>query len=901
MNSDTDQPEFTVDSQSEEQPGYYQDTHTEEYPRYYPGYHQDTHTEEHPDNASVFINETEACILGDRGEDGSSSNVSTVNLKGMKINTENNIKEDFYNLTKLKETDDLYSIFSNCDLLIFIDNKKLTSFKFTCIKSFKNLKFPGCTFLPFEYVTNIKKYIHELNTLIANNELKNIKVMNDNDYCNSIYFDEGDIKKNVVYKKMEVMDKIIMVPLSKYQIKQTEYKLRGFCQIAEELGAKDIEIKFEKLSSASKKKNIKFDTQINLFAGELGLVSNNSSDDKEKQSYTLEYPSINTISLNEKSILKKIRKKKFIISENMYNSNLELQYLVHSRCRHFITKYSTVFNLDSNINIDKNLNSKFKHHGISTGANISVESKKSNCIKIITNINFSKQEDYFNHLGGHSVSLDKVGFKYLIESFNKDEEKFKTNGVFKIMTFLELYIERIVKHEKDSRYDFIKNILEKVKEHLSLDEYSEILCNYFNCTSQWIHFKNFIDLLSNKTHSYDKLGYLIIINDREKLQDDKLKCILRFIQEKCINEGVEKNFWEMLKPHKRDLKFTLKEKLYDEYDFIDFFNWYGITNLIKDISKYNINISNDREEEFKQLVENINIGYSYIEFYENMVPFILRYFYSLNYQDKNVLYISNLLEQLLNYESFTISKIHNIKELEDYIKIRTDRIKFMFQISETIKTKINNVDINVQEIYKAIYSFISENSINDYKYFIKKLNIICENNIDMYLFELISPKVTEDVSVSYNYDINGTVVTEEQPHVTIQNENIDNLILNFLKKLLIYNDKLNVEKLPLNNFGFQILLKNYNNGIKQFEFHKRMIYFIKKMYKNIISNNFCVNSNEYKILINVKLDDILNYNIINSCNIDNFYDLIFFIKNYINSINENINIDDKDLNNLCFS
>ena len=45
--------------------------------------------------------------------------------------------------------------------------------------------------------------------------------------------------------------------------------------------------------------------------------------------------------------------------------------------------------------------------------------------------------------------------------------------------------------------------------------------------------------------------------------------------------------------------------------------------------------------------------------------------------------------------------------------------------------------------------------------------------IDMYLFELISPKVTEDVSVSYNYDINGTVVTEEQPHVTIQNENIE--------------------------------------------------------------------------------------------------------------------------------
>ena len=39
----------------------------------------------------------------------------------------------------------------------------------------------------------------------------------------------------------------------------------------------------------------------------------------------------------------------------MYNSNLELQYLVHARCRHFITNYTTVFNLDSNLTIDKEL------------------------------------------------------------------------------------------------------------------------------------------------------------------------------------------------------------------------------------------------------------------------------------------------------------------------------------------------------------------------------------------------------------------------------------------------------------------------------------------------------------------------------------------------------------------
>ena len=92
----------------------------------------------------------------------------------------------------------------------------------------------------------------------------------------------------------------------------------------------------------------------------------------------------------------------------MYNSNLELQYLVHSRCRHFITNYSTVFTLDSTINIDKELHTKFKTHGIDLGTNVTLNTKKANSIKILTKVIFSSQKDYYNNLSGHSVSLDKI-------------------------------------------------------------------------------------------------------------------------------------------------------------------------------------------------------------------------------------------------------------------------------------------------------------------------------------------------------------------------------------------------------------------------------------------------------------------------------------------------------------
>ena len=55
---------------------------------------------------------------------------------------------------------------------------------------------------------------------------------------------------------MEIMDKMLFVPINRYQIKQTEYKIRGFCQIAEELGANKIEIDFERNSSLSVNKKL---------------------------------------------------------------------------------------------------------------------------------------------------------------------------------------------------------------------------------------------------------------------------------------------------------------------------------------------------------------------------------------------------------------------------------------------------------------------------------------------------------------------------------------------------------------------------------------------------------------------------------------------------------------------
>ena len=68
--------------------------------------------------------------------------------------------------------------------------------------------------------------------------------------------------------------------------------------------------------------------------------------------------------------------------------------------------------------------------------------------------------------------------------------------------------------------------------------------------------------------------------------------------------NIENKFWEMLKPHRRDLKYHLREKLLSKYDFIDFFNWYGLDNLINDINKYTVSLTNKNENEiFKSLLK----------------------------------------------------------------------------------------------------------------------------------------------------------------------------------------------------------------------------------------------------------------------------------------------------------
>ncbi len=724
----------------------------------------------------------------------------------------------FYTKEKLNDMkfSDIYNIFMLSTYVIFVDNKKLIKNNKYCFKSRVHLidtEFPGCTFLPFEAKNMIKTNLNKLNNSVFNSELNGTTLyMNNDNLCYGIMFNEGEIIKNCLYKKMEITDTIMFIPIEIYNLKQTEYKLRGFCQIVEELGAKEIEIIFKNSDNKiiNKEYRASIGDDIELIAGNLGLTTTNKNEENTNYCYNLTYPNNSTILLNEKMIKNKIKKKKFIVSNTIFKSSLELQYLVHSRCRHLIDKYSTVFTFDNNNIIDKSMYFKLKSHGIEIGSSIKTSNAYKSNINIITNVSFVNLEQCKNLINGMNVSLDEVGFNHIIETIKYEENKFETIGIYKIMNFINIYIHHVYKYTNPKHYDDIHKIMNKIKKEITMEEYASLLCNYFNINSQWIHFTNFIDLLSRKTYSYDKLGYIIMTlqntnnNDKQSVMNN----IIKFIQQICFKNNMEDKFWKMLQPNNNSLKNDLENKLLNEYDFINNTSWYNMNKLIHCIKNYNTVFNNNNDEKLQQLITNMEMGYKYWEYYTNIMPFITQYTKNLYYNTNDELYLSPIFEKSLNIDSFLVSKINNICDLKQFIEKKINRLRDAINIKNTITFPINISDLSL------FCKTIEQNN-----YINKKLQYII--------------KTKNEYNIKKLLNINDNNIITEQ------------IAMELITKLFTYNEKLDIKTLPKNYIGYDLLLDNYNSGIQEEEFKKSIIPYLCSHYKllevNYIKQNLTIN------------------------------------------------------------
>lgn len=736
--------------------------------------------------------------------DDESINICINQISFEPINNNNNTT--FYNIERLSKTEFsiIYSILASSTYVIFVDNSKLierTKSFFSRKSHLSDTQFPGCTFLPFESINMIKTNLTKLNNNVFNAELNGVTLQMSNDStdnvtCYCIIFNEGEIIKNCLYKKMEITETIIFVPIDIYNLKQVEYKLRGFCQIAEELGAKQIDITFNNSDINAKKKSIDTHMKIKMIAGNLGLNTEALNTNDTNYNYNLTYPTNSMINLNEKIIKNKIKRKYFIVSDSIYRSNLELQYLIHSRCRHLIDQYSTVFSLDNSNTVDEIIYAKLKTHGINISGTISNNNFTKNNIQIITKVTFISLVESKDLINGYNVSMDEIGFNHIMETIRNSDKAtnisdFKTKGIYKIISFINTFVAHVIKSQP-KHYDTIHQILNIIKKEFTLEEYASTLCNYFSPNSQWIHFTNFIDLLGKRSNSYDKLGYIIVMHNT--VPADSIQLILKFIHRICLQENIENNFWKMLQPYNMSLRNDLTKKLLSEYDCTNNNTWYTVNMLISLIKRYVVHF--DPESTFEQLLNNMNIGYTYWEYYVNVIPFILQFAQKLYYNTSDRVYISSIFENNININSFIFDRINSVTDLTQYIEIKVGRIR--------------DVTLLLYRRYPL--------DITDFCRILERNNYISKK-----LEHIIKALTVENIKLLLN-------LTED--------EIIRSHISNFIYKLFSYNEQLNVNNLPLNYIGFEMVMCNYKNGIAKYEFNNTIIPFICMHFKNQTEINY---------------------------------------------------------------
>ena len=783
----------------------------------------------------------------------------------------------FLSIEKLKTMKfiDIYNIIKKNQILIFIDESKFKLSK-NClsrcmIKRYyltKNV-FPGCVFISYNFKNILLRSLSKLNDRITNQNFIDKKYKNKkNEIYNFICFDEGDILKDIIYKRMEIREKILFIPIDKYNLKITEYKIRGFCQIMEEMGSKSIDINFINNNKKKSFSKCEVKNNINSLVNSLGFNVNDEDENKENRTYNLNFSKINTIILNENHIIRKIKNKEYILSENNYNSNLELQYVISSRCNHYIKKYSTSFTLDSNILIDKKLYSKLEKFKIGLNLNINKLKSENFHFSILTNVIFFDVDDMKDNIFGSCVSFNYNGFNFLVSTLSKD--KFKTNGIYKIIDFIEYFCNKSLKKINNKKYKLVKNILDKIKEKFTLKDYANILLNYFDVNSSWIDFEYFLNLLSGETVSYDKLGFLILYENN----NNKVNKIVDFIYNSCITKDLnnnnleyQKKFWLIFHPNNDRLYYFLKNKLDKKYNILKEFNLYNLSKLMYDISIYNIILKEDDNKIlFNKLITNMEIGFSYYEFYNNFSNFISRIILKEIIKNHNIL-LNDYKEILLNsfsYESFIQNRIINYNKLIEYIN---------FKIKKIINLK------NIIEKFNKIKDF----SITD---FIVKLNELKNDN---YIYKKINIIFKGDNNLIENYyndtSYSNKIISSSQEKTSY-----------FFRRLFLYNDKLLALNVPLNYLGFDKLFLKIINGVKSIELNNLYI-FGKRIIIRLAEEKFSNDYIKYNNLINFseKIKKLISKKIIEK---NSYYKFCSFIIQKLNEEFDDLNLKITDIKDL---
>ena len=732
------------------------------------------------------------------------------------------VLKNYYSYSELENIseNEILKLFERIHFITFISNIYLEEKKkkLFCFNIFKKKSFDKCKdifFLPYEFKFKL------FDIFLKNQNNKSIF---------KIVFDNGMIKKGVIYQRIIIQQSLTFIPINKIYYKLIEYKIRGFCQIVEELGASKIEIDFSHIYNKTKKQSIKSQLELQQVAVNLGFaISNNNSLDNNHK-YILEYPDNNNLIINLNKIKKNLNEGKYLISIEDYNTNLELQYVINSRCRHFITNYSTNFKIINNNDFNFKTVNRLKLSEIIISNKIKLFEKSCNNILIKTNVIFNNKYRSPNNLLKFSVSADEVGFNFIMNNIIKKYYNIPDEWLVFIWRFINIYCYENMKIqnsniENDSdeinhkiftvNFHNIIKILHKIKENFSLQEIVNILKNYFYINSQMVNFKNFLYIIDYQTKTYDELGFFLLCEKNKILKNKESTInIVKFIISKEKNNIKIKEF---LQVYNSNCYYQIYDKL-NNFGIFNYRNWNSLNYLIDLSNQYYIKtlkLDINYDELYNNLYNNYIIGLSTFEFYTNIIPFIENILYQ-NWYKKDNLEIKDMhiILNSISEESFKFNNITNLSKLKEYLEKKITRFNDIKNIIEILKDKNSN------EIIEYL-----KNNKNERTFIIKKILLIYKK------IENINIKHTES----------------------------------FFYEILCFNEKLNIYNITLDKYGFKKIKINLIEHNFDEQYNKLWFPFIIRYFSfhytdllSIVEEKYSINKSFFKDFIkkNIKELDI---------------------------------------------
>tara|TARA_B100000767_G_scaffold275546_2_gene313212 strand:- start:101 stop:2473 length:2373 start_codon:yes stop_codon:yes gene_type:complete len=705
--------------------------------------------------------------------------------------------KELYSFEDMKKLNlnEVYNLLKNANFLMFINENTIKmKIGFGCFghRLFK----VGILMISTKYIESLKKIIHKWNNYLNNNKIyksKNI-IDKNRETLNNIIFENNVILCKTLYSKMIIQDKIIFSQYKDNLLKKIEYKLRGFCQIMEEMGASKIMIDFDSINKKLTKHELKLQGKFNdIIASNLGFTSLSSSVSSANQNYELSYPDYNNTILNKNEIEKYIKEGKFIINFNDYQSNLEFQSVVQSRCNHFINEYSTVFSINNESVLDVSVKLFLGANNIDFGQAMNIRNKIFSKTIIKTHVKFINDKLIYHNLNSRSISLDETGFKYLIKSLQYVD--FNKIGVLKINKFIDNWVEEKLKNFSGKNYYVVINLLNQIKKHIELEEYNNLLLNYFNKYSQWVHFSNFINVLTNKTISYDKIGYLAVINKQEINKINLINYLVKLILKKSVRKNVVKQIFT----HETNKLIFFFQYYLIKVNHLANFNWDNILNIIEYINSLPL-IDIDDKLFFNNgifFIKNFHKHFFYNKFYKKVIAKLLHKKY---YNTKNKNYISEYFIEYIKIYQFIDYNIDSLDKFNNMIEVK-------------MKTFLELKDF-----------FLNQ------KIIAKNTNLYCQKKL-RYYYQI------EDIEIINKYLIN------EYYHKN-----------NLFKKICYYNDKINFSNELCDYFSYDLLKSNIHFG---FNCDNQIYSFIETLIKQLKSL-LNKKSDGFSLIDTIDIDTIAN-------------------------------------------